>query len=355
MLVKYRIYIVAVIALVVASCGNKKERHLEKFDPTKVQAATPLEPIDISALPNDPLIQQHVNTMSFTEAARRLGAHRFNSETSFSLHNNEHEAALEESDKIELAKNGDFRTKVENNAGLGYELIFSSGHYYIRNRYNAFHEDDALDNQHLRLRDSAYTGWAAIYRLFRGQLSFSKPVAVNQRGRKMVRFSVSLSTSKPVLPGTIPKAQVPAGVDKYVYPITPTLAEKYSWRDHANPTEARGTILVDLESGVITNVEFDGNLTFSIPSGPSGGVIVSAKVSCDNFGNLESIAPPNADQQKPMPQRLDVDTHPLDFFFGKGFTSTLGPAAGVAAKPEKQATEAESQNNTESGGSESNP
>jgi hypothetical protein len=356
LLVKHRAWIPAIIALIAVGCGNKKERHLEKFlDPTKVQVEAPLEAINISALPNDPAIQQHVNSMSFPEAARRLGAHRFSCEIKFTMKRDDSEVALTESDKIELAKNGDFRAMVENNAGLGYEVIFSNGHYYIRNRYSVFHEDDIIDNEHLRLRDSAFGGWAAIYRLYRGQLSFLKPATVNHHGRKMLRLSIGLSSSKPSLPGTMPQPLVPVGVSKYIYPIKPTLAEKHAWRDHTTPTEARGTILVDAESGVVVGVDFDGSLTFSVPSGPSGAVTISTRVNSDNFGNLLSIAAPSADQVKPMPKRMEVDTHPLDFYFGKGFTATLGPAAGVAAKPDKPSPDNESQKDSESGGSESSP
>jgi hypothetical protein len=354
-LVRNNVWIVAVIPFIALACGNKKERHLEKFlDPTKVQNEAPLEPIDISALPSDPSIQQRVNTIGFPEVARRLGPHRYTAEIRFTIKKDDAEAAVSESDKIELAKNGDFRTTVENNAGQGYELIFSNGHYYIRNRYDMFHEDETLSDAHLRLRDSAYGAWAAIYRLYGGRLSFQKPIATN-RGRKMMRFSIGLGASKPSVPGTKPQPSVPAGVTKYVYPIKPTLAEKYAWRDHTKPVDASGTLLVDVESGVVVNVEFDGSLAFSAPSGSNGSLTISARITTDNFGVLPSIAAPSPDQLKPMPQRLDVDTHPLDFYFGKGFTATLGEPAGVASRPDKQSPDTASQNDSESGGSESTP
>jgi hypothetical protein len=355
--VRNNAWILAIIPLIAFACSNKiKERHLEKFlDPTRVQNEAPLETINVIALPGDPSIQQRVNTIGFPEAARRLGAHRYTAEIRFTIKKEQAEATLSESDKIELAKNGDFRTTVENNAGLGYELIFSNGHYYIRNRYSVFHQDDILSDEHLRLRDSAYGGWAAIYRLYRGRLSFQKPVTINRYGHKMMRFSIGLSASNPTLPGTTPQPSEPAGVTKYVYPIKPTLAEKHAWRDHVTPVDARGTMLVDAVSGVVVNVEFDGSLAFSAPSTSSGSLTVSARINTDNFGVLQNITAPSPDQLSPMPQRLDVDTHPLDFFFGKGFTATLGPPAGVAARPDKQAPDTESQNNSEPGGSESSP
>ncbi|RLB58004.1 MAG: hypothetical protein DRI34_06240 [Deltaproteobacteria bacterium] len=52
----------------------------------------------------------------------------------------------------------------------------------------------------------------------------------------------------------------------------------------------------------------------------------------DGFGNPPAVPPPPADQVQPVPERIEVDTHPIDFYFGKGFTATLGAPAGVAAK-----------------------
>jgi hypothetical protein len=355
--VRNKAFIIASIPFIAVACGNKtKERHLEKFlDPTRVQTEAPLAPIDITALPSDPSIQQRVNTIGFPEAAKRLGPHRYTSDIHFSIKKGDTEATVAESAKIELARNGDFRTTVENNGGLGYELVFSNGHYYIRNRYSVFHEDETFSNEHLRLRDSAYGGWAAIYRLYRGRLSFQRPLSINRYGRTMVRYSIGLSASTPSLPGTTPQPSVPVGVTKYVYPIKATAAEKDAWRDYTNPVEARGTILVDAETGVVVNVEFDGSLAFSAPSPSDGSLTISARINSDSFGGAPSIAAPSSDQLKPMPQRLDVDTHPLDFFFGKGFTATLGQSAGVAAKPDKQSPDTKSESDSESGGSESNP
>ena len=72
------------------------------------------------------------------------------------------------------------------------------------------------------------------------------------------------------------------------------------------------------------------------------GLEVDVHLEADGFGNPPSIPAPGEENVSPQPERILVDTHPLDFFFGKGFTSTLGEPAGVARKS-KVEQEAESE------------
>jgi hypothetical protein len=332
---------VLVPGLAAAGCSDKTQAHLERFLDTDVKKTeVKQEPIDPFELPQDPIVADKIHTMDYSEAARRLGPHRFQSKIRFEFESPETRASLREDDQIILARNGDFRVKVENDGGQGYEMVYSGGKLYARNRFGPYHPRPTLTEDHIRWRDAAYGGWRAIYRLYRGRLTFNKLNMIRYHGRDAIRFSVGLSGDKPRLPGTPDPPTVPAGVSKYVYPIQPTPSASHRWRDKARPKKASGTVLVDADCGAILKVEFAGFLQMPAPAvdneeSASGGVItVSVHVwhQTDGFGNPPSIAPPGKDSIQPIPERIQVDTHPIDFYFGKGYTASLGSPAGVAAK-----------------------
>jgi hypothetical protein len=333
---------VLLILLAAPGCGDRqREAHLERFLDTKAEKQDyKVEPIDAFLLPEDPKTADHINTMAFSEVAKRLGPHRYRAKTSFEFQGTETRASLREDDLIVLAQNGDFRVKVENDAGQGYELLYSGGKFYSRNRFGPFHPRKILTLDHIKWRDAAYQSWAAVYRLFRGRLHFTKQELTRHHGRDALRFGISLSRDQPRLPGTPQPPAVPEGVNEYVYPIQPTPSARDRWRDNAVPQQASGSILVDADCGVILKANLTGKLTLPGPGtgkDRSGGIqlSVSAKLEADGFGNPPSIAPPGEELVKPVPERIQVDTHPLDFFFGKGFTASLGPPAGVAADRKK--------------------
>ncbi|HUU00568.1 MAG TPA: hypothetical protein VM425_03910 [Myxococcota bacterium] len=334
--------IFALFCLAIAcGCGDKTEAHLEHFlDPAAAGNASPPESLDPFAITNDGKAADRINTMDFDDVARRLGPHRTTARTRFAFAGPKVHASLREEDMIVLARNGDFRVKVENESGQGYEVVYSAKHLYMRNRYGTFHERETLAGDHLKWRAAAYGGWAAVYRLYRGSLGFTKLGMVRHNGRDAVRFSIGMSDAKPRPVAGAPasaSAPVPAGVTKYVLPIEPTPSERDRWRDKVKPLSASGTILVDADCGAVLGVDFSGEL--GLPSPGDGGEIaltVKTVLLTDGFGNPPSIAAPDEKEIRPVPERIKVDTHPIDFYFGKGFTSSLGAAAGVARDAEKR-------------------
>jgi hypothetical protein len=330
-----RIFCIYTLAIsLLAGCGDKTQAHLERFLETKEKKpeAERAEPIDAFAVADNPEVADRVHTMKFSEVARRLGAHRLQSRIKFEFVSPDTRAWLRENGLIVQAADGDFRIKVENDEGQGYELIFADSRLFVRNRFGPFHERDSISADHLRWRDAAYGGWAAIYRLYRGRLRFSKLGLTRYHGRDAIRFSIGLSREPPRLPGTPEPPGVPPGVTQYVYPIEPTPSDSHRWRDQARPEQARGSILVDADASVVLKVDFTGELTVPMPGGDHPiRLTVQADIQADGFGNPPSIAPPADKEVEPIPERIPVDTHPLDFYFGKGFTASLGAPAGVAA------------------------
>lgn len=320
--------------LIAAGCGDKTQAHLERFLDTgeKKPEAEKAEPIDAFAVADNPQVADRVHTMEFSEVARRLGAHRLQSRIKFEFVSPDTRAWLRENGLIVQAADGDFRVKVENDEGQGYELIYADSRYFVRNRFGPFHLRDAISADHLRWRDAAYGGWAAVYRLYRGRLRFAKLGLTRYHGRDAIRFSISLSGEPPRLAGTPEPPRVPPGIAKYVYPIEPTPSDSHRWRDNAQPKQARGSVLVDADAGVVLKVEFTGELAVPTPGSDHPITLaVQADIQADGFGNPPSIAPPADKELEPIPERIQVDTHPLDFYFGKGFTASLGAPAGVAA------------------------
>jgi len=330
-----RIFCIAVLAAFFAGgCGDKTEAHLERFLDTKQKKpeADKPEAIDAFAVADTPAVADRVHTMKFSEVARRLGAHRFKAQVKFEFVSPDTRAWLRENSLIVQAADGDFRVKVENDGGQGYELIFADEKFFARTRYGPFHERKTISSDHQKWRDTAHGSWAAIYRLYRGRLRFTKLGLTRYHGRDAIRFSIGLSNQEPRLPGTPQSPALPPGVEKYVYPIDPTPSDTHRWRDKTRPQKASGTVLVDADVGVVLDVDFTGELSLPSPGSQHRITLsVRAELQADNFGNPPSIAPPAGKDVQPVPERIPVDTHPLDFYFGKGFTASLGAPAGVAA------------------------
>lgn len=330
----WSITVMLVTGWVCCGCLDETEAHLEQFlAPDAGPREAALEPIDAFEMPADPAIADRIHMMTYAEVARRLGAHRYEAHTRFTFDGPGVRAGLREDDLIVLARNGDFRVKVENDGGQGYELIVSDGAMYARNRHGPFHPRPTHRAQHLTWRDAAHGAWAAVYRLYRGRLRFTKQKLMRHHGRDALRFSVSLSNQQPRLAGTPAPPEVPDGIDEYVYPIEPTPSARDRWRDQARPRKASGTVLVDADVGVVLEVDFEGRLVLPAPDGTGDTIVldVSLDTRTDGFGNPPSIPPPPEESVQPVPERIQVDTHPIDFYFGKGYTSSLGPPAGVAA------------------------
>jgi len=324
----------ALAVLFATGCGDKTEAHLERFLDAKEKKleAEKTKPIDAFAVADTPEVADRVHTMKFSEVALRLGAHRFQSRMKFEFVSPDTRAWLRENSLIVQAADGDFRVKLENDGGQGYELIYADSKFFGRNRYGPLHERDQISGDHTRWRDAAYDSWASIYRLYRGRLQFAKLGLTRYHGRDAIRFSIALKKGEPRLPGTPESPQVPPNVTKYVYPIEPTPSDSHRWRDKAQPQKASGSVLVDADVGVVLKVDFRGELTLPSP-GSDHRITLSVRVEnhADGFGNPPSIAPPPEKDVQPFPGRIQVDTHPLDFYFGKGYTASLGAPAGVAA------------------------
>jgi hypothetical protein len=120
-------------------------------------------------------------------------------------------------------------------------------------------------------------------------------------------------------------------VKKYVYPVEAPPADEERFRDRLSPRDLRGTVSVDTESGALLAADLAGSLQVDEPDGGTIALEVSLRFLADGFGNPPLVPPPPASEVKPIPQRDTLNNRVLDFYFGKGFTSTLGPPAGVTA------------------------
>lgn len=326
--------------LALASCGEKKQAHLERFlQPGREPAVAAPAPLDPFAMVDNPEMADRINSLGFAETVLLLGAHRFRAQVKFEFRSPQGYASLAEEDEIVVAANGDFSAKVENDAGQGFYAIYAGGHLWVQNRFAKFHPRSTLAGEHLRLAQQAFGSWAAVYRLFRGRLDFLKVGLVRIGGREAVKFSLRLSGKPPRFSARLPAAQAPEGAKNYLYAAEPTPSEQEDWRDRAHPASASGTLWADVATGVVLGVEFRGGLEVErAATGEKLELEIEASVHLDGFGQPPALSPPRADQLEPIPERIPVDTHPLDFYFGKGFTSTLGPPAGVAARPKGEET-----------------
>lgn len=354
------ILLVALSSAGLSGCSDKMEAHLEKYrSPETGEAAKLPAPPDVYSLGDSKEVADRVHAMTFDEASQRLGAHRYQSKVEFTFTKDKERVKLKEEDLIVQAANGDFRVKVDNHSGQGYELVYSADELFVRNRFNPFHKRSKLDGMHRRWRNKAYDAWGAIYRLYRGGLHFSKQGLTRHHGRDALAFRIGLSAEGPHLPGTPEPAKVPDGVKKYVYPVQPTPADRDRWRDKAQAQSAEGRLVVDADEGCVLQVDFRGKLAWLDEAGETVRLEVKADILSDGFGNPAAIPAPEADEVEPLPQRISVDTRPLDPLYGKGYTARLGAPAGVAATRAKDKDKKEkggkNKPSEDSGGSSSKP
>jgi hypothetical protein len=319
------------------ACGDKREAHLGKFMQTSSER--PIEfgkPPDAYSLAESDEEADRIHKTTFEEVAQRLGAHRQKIKTDFRFKTNDHYTSLKEDALIVQAGNRDFRVKVDNDSSQGYELLYSGGKLYLRSRFGTFHERSILDRIHLSQRESAYQAWGAVYRLYRGRLRFTKVGLARHFGRDALNYTIGLANKPARLPGTPEQPKVPAGETKYVYPIETTPSERDRWRDKAEPVQAGGSLLIDMDTGAILKVDFSGSLGWKDDQGQVTELLIRLQLEADGFGNPPAIEPPAVEAITALPERIHVDTHPLDFIFGKGFTAGLGPAAGVARRSDTE-------------------
>ncbi len=342
--------IFVILASGLFACSDKMEAHLEKYaDPKTDQPKELPPPPDVYSLSDSEEVADRIHAMTFDEVAQRLGAHRYQGKVDFIFTREKERVQLKESALIVLAHNGDFRIKVDNKGDQGYEMVYSGGDLFVRNRYSPYHKRSQLDGLHTKWRNKAYDAWGSIYRLFRGGLHFAKQGLTRHHGRDGLAFRIGLAAEGPHLSGSPEPVKTPKGVTEYVYPIQPTPADRDHWRDKAVAQSAEGRLVVDADNGCILFVEFSGKLAWQGEQGEAMRLTVKADISADGFGNPPSIPAPGADQIEPLPERIAVDTRPLDPFYGKGYTARLGAPAGVAAN------RANDKKEEKSGGSPSKP
>lgn len=314
-------------------CGDKLEAHLGEFMAAEQAQADPYgPPPDVYSLAESDEAVDRLAAMPFAEVAHRLGAHRLRALVEMEMNGHQRRLELEEEILLVQAANGDFRLKVDNEAGQGYEMVFSGGRLWVRQRFADFHPRSALDRLHLEQREAATGLWGAIHRLFRGRLRLSKQGLKRHYGRDALEYSIGLAPGPPRLPGTRPPPEVPAGIQGYVYEREITPAERDRWRDQAAPRQATGHLLVDVDAGVLLQLHFEGRLACKGPQGEPLAMHLSARLGADGFGNPPAVPPPDEENATPLPERIPVNTHPLDFFFGEGTTAGLGAPAGVARR-----------------------
>ncbi len=346
--------LIALALATLTGCGEKKQTaHLDKFqdpskkgEPAKVELAA-LEPSRIDSAGE---VADRIHQLTFGEAFARIGPHQFHGKTHYEFEGGANKIELNEEDWIVQAKNGDFKVSVQNDADQGYELVYSQGNFYSRNRFDPFHQRQVSLDEHIQWRDAAYGAWAAIYRLYRGSLDNLVSGTERVQGRSALRVQLKLDPSQKRLKPMASPGNIPRGVTKYIYKAHPSPSDAQKWRERVVPEDGRGTLWLDKSTGVPLKGEFSGRVSFSRASGSGAPMIlsISTQFQADAFGGPDSIPAPPEAEVKPVPERIPVDTRPLDFFFGKGFTATLGKPAGVAAAKAKKTPE-------ESGGSSSKP
>jgi len=328
------LFVLALTSL--TGCGEKKRKaHLDKFQDNQkgapvVALPAPLEP---SRMATQAEMADRIHLLTFTEAVLRIGPHQFHAKTHYEFDSGSNKIELGEEDWIVQARNGDFKVAVENNADQGYELLYSQGNFYSRNRFDPFHQRQVTLDEHIRWRDAAYGAWASIYRLYRGSIDSTMAGTERIQGRSALRFQLKVEPGQTRLKPVAGPGKIPKGVTKYIYSNQLPPSDQQKWRERVEPEEGRGTLWVDKATGVPLKGEFSGKLSFTRAKGSGAPTVltIATQFQSDSFGGPDAIPAPPAAEVKPVPERIPVDTHPLDFFFGKGFTATLGKPAGVAA------------------------
>jgi hypothetical protein len=271
-----------------------KERIFSPEDPPRVLRAA-AEPLDATALAQNPALVDRIVGISAQEAAARLGPHTQKAKVRFGWTLGERTVALKENRTVELGKDGDFHVVIENDQGQGMEWYRVGTVSYARNRYAPLRERrrDRGSSEHVVASgyESLQTFYDVVHRAFR----LTAGGEATHRGRPVVKYTVSLGEARAAaeLEG-LPALQFPKdGPD-------PDTALRLEAREKGVPTRIDGVLYVDRATAVPVRADLEAEVKVPGENGEAR-LVLAVDLDVEGFGKEGKIVVPDHLEDEPRP------------------------------------------------------
>lgn len=255
----------------------------------KARAQEDLSP---TAFAERPEVRDRILSMSFEETVARLGPVRFEGRSSFRIRRNQHDLRVEERSTVESGDDGDLRVVQSDDADrLLREAIRVGSDWYVRNEAGLLQTTDYAQRRQLRPHEEAFGPLAETVALVGPAMAWSPSEGRRAGARITVGYRASLSPTA----GTI---------------------EAPGFDEPLRPTDVRGTLALDAETGAVVDAE----LTVEAKLPQSGGSL-QIRVG-HRVRSIEPVALDVSSASEPA-ARAPVDLKPLEFLERLTRTSTI--------------------------------
>jgi len=318
---------IALIATVLLSFACKRSEdeaaRARIFSPEQPVGTLPeaKEQLDVTRLAEDPELARRVLHMQRREIEQRLGAYKAHQRVQFAwfrgpgLPDGGSEVSLAEETTLQEAPGGDFSLRLVNDHNQGFEMLFVKGEVFVKSLYGAFHKRSSDRTEPDRVREQAMSALATFDHLARG-LKLRVAGEATLEGRRVVRYTVTGF-------GARGDAKAKDEVAPAQYPenrVDPDTARRLEIWEKEEPSAARGTVVIDLQTAVPLGCDLQGH--FKVPGGgqgPAAELDLHSVLVTSAIGKSAALKAPQAEPETSVPHAVK---DPLRFL-GKG------PAAGT--------------------------
>ncbi len=323
-----------------------KKRIFSPEQPVGAQAEA-LEKLDARGLAGDPKLAERVLRMKQAEIAHRLGAHRTQSQVTFSWARGAPAVladggvdpaalvALTEDAQLAQSSDGDFSVQLKNDHNQGFEIVSAAGSVYARGLFGPFHKRRTDRNDPNVSREQALGGLATFDRLARG-LKLRLVGDARTSGRVTVQYAIAGAGNAPPAAANLdlPAPQYPeppAGQAGKALGPDPDTARRLELREKEQPESVSGTLFVDAETAAPVAAELKGTFRVAPTSAgaPPAELALAVQFTSSDVGHAVAVKPP---QFEPDPAAPHAVKDPLRFL-GKQY---VGGAASTEEGTEEE-------------------
>ena len=237
--------LVACTALAPACRTGDAER--PAFRPGRVTYDT--APIDVTRFVEDPAVRGKILSMSFGEAAARLGSLAFDAMAEIELSRGGDSYEQVDRWSIRQDPSGNFHVRSLTPVGK-VEFYLVGDDVFVRQDDGQLRRKPRREVETETWTETAHASLQQSLQLFEPRLGFRDPRSVDLGGRAAFRFTLGLAPRG----DQTALAALPAGQSRL--PVAPPAR----WRELAEPLAVSGHLWVDAETGVALKLELDGRL-----------------------------------------------------------------------------------------------
>lgn len=292
------------LCLLLVGCKRKK------VDLTESKPPNPLVAKKIDKVPGHTLAQDRKALyrsaqVSFAQANKILGGFVYKAKASYAYTRGGQKVDLNETYTMSQHADGPFRAVLQNNKQKGYEVIWTGKALYWRGRHRPFRLTSRDVAQALRWQQRGTGRWRALLGIFGRHLTLTEQGACGVLNRTCRKYALAFVQT----PG--PKVAQASGTAWKG--ALPDKTRGNAAGQNRTPTNARGTLWIDRQTGLVLKVRFRGSYTVG-----DGKEKMSAKVRLragfTRIGGPVIERPSKVVTIKREPEPLDAFGHKKPFF-----------------------------------------